>query len=117
MLCSAPAHKNYAQHRRTDKALLLRFPLPGAGQANSILVAGHDTTSFMLTSTLYWVSRTPEVKARVFQEIEAFGRDRPVTHDDMDKFPYLEVRTAARCAGGGWLHGLQQLQCSCAGHM
>jgi hypothetical protein len=45
----------------------------------------------MLTSTLYWVSRTPEVKARVFAEIEAFGRNRPVTHDDMDKFPYLEV--------------------------
>jgi cytochrome P450 len=65
-------------------------------QANSILVAGHDTTSFMLTSTLYWVARSPQVKARVFEEIECFGRSRQVTHDDMDKFPYLEVRGVGR---------------------
>lgn len=27
------------------------------GQANSIMVAGHDTTSFMLASTLYYLAR------------------------------------------------------------
>eukprot|EP00882_Tetradesmus_deserticola_P021759 GHRQ01023556.1.p1 GENE.GHRQ01023556.1~~GHRQ01023556.1.p1 ORF type:complete len:316 (+),score=147.96 GHRQ01023556.1:1689-2636(+) len=76
-------------------------------QVNSILVAGHDTTSFMLTSTLYWVATSPEVKAKVFAEIERFGRQRQVTHDDMDKFPYLEVRagcSAADCAGS-WQAG------------
>eukprot|EP00878_Enallax_costatus_P045344 GHUV01054524.1.p1 GENE.GHUV01054524.1~~GHUV01054524.1.p1 ORF type:complete len:114 (-),score=13.09 GHUV01054524.1:53-394(-) len=64
------------------------YPTP---QANSILVAGHDTTSFMLTSTLYYVAKHPEVKAKVFAEIERFGRARKVTHEDMDKFPYLEA--------------------------
>eukprot|EP00775_Hariotina_reticulata_P005689 gene5689-5927_t len=60
-------------------------------QANSILVAGHDTTSFMLTSTLYYVSKHAEVKAKVFAEIDRFGRNRQVTFEDMDKFPYLDV--------------------------
>ncbi|WIA07921.1 hypothetical protein OEZ85_007399 [Tetradesmus obliquus] len=74
-------------------------------QANSILVAGHDTTSFMLTSTLYWVARSPEVKAKVFAEIERFGRRRPVTHDDMDKFPYLEavLQESLRLSPPGWM--------------
>jgi cytochrome P450 len=81
-------------------ALLILLLLPCLGQANSILVAGHDTTSFMLTSTLYWVARSPQVKAKVWDEIEAFGRSRPVTHADMDSFPYLEVRLllVAGCA-------------------
>jgi hypothetical protein len=55
----------------------------------------------MLTSTLYWVARSPEVKERIFQEIERFGRSRPVTHDDMDRFPYLEVRPALGAARMG----------------
>jgi len=62
-----------------------------APQANSILVAGHDTTSFMLTSTLYYVSKHAEVKAKVFAEIDRFGRNRQVTFEDMDKFPYVDV--------------------------
>ena len=45
----------------------------------------------MLTSTLYYVAKHPEVKDKVFAEIERFGRARKVTHEDMDKFPYLEV--------------------------
>ena len=71
------------------------MPPPRAlrSQANSILVAGHDTTSFCLTSTLYWVSRTPAVKAKLFAEIDRFGRDRVVKHDDMSSFPYLDVST------------------------
>eukprot|EP00878_Enallax_costatus_P020682 GHUV01021871.1.p1 GENE.GHUV01021871.1~~GHUV01021871.1.p1 ORF type:complete len:448 (+),score=109.54 GHUV01021871.1:312-1655(+) len=74
-------------------------------QANSILVAGHDTTSFMLTSTLYYVAKHPEVKAKVFAEIERFGRARKVTHEDMDKFPYLEavLYESLRLSPPGWM--------------
>jgi len=56
-----------------------------------VVVAGHDTTSFCLTSTLYWVSQNAAVKQRLFAEIDRFGRDRQVTAADMDQFPYLEV--------------------------
>lgn len=45
----------------------------------------------MLTSTLYYVSKHAEVKAKVFAEIDRFGRNRQVTFEDMDKFPYLDV--------------------------
>jgi cytochrome P450 len=61
-------------------------------QLNSVVVAGHDTTSFCLTSTLYWVSRHPEVKQRLFAEIDRLGRDKQVTAADMDQLRYLEVR-------------------------
>lgn len=60
-------------------------------QINSVVVAGHDTTSFCLTSTLYWVSQSPAVKQQLFAELDRFGRDRHVTAADLDKLPYLEV--------------------------
>lgn len=60
-------------------------------QVNSVMVAGHDTTSFCLTSTLYWVAQNPAVKQQLFAEIDRFGRHRKVTAADMGQFPYLEV--------------------------
>jgi cytochrome P450 len=63
-------------------------------QLNSVVVAGHDTTSFCLTSTVYWVSQQPEVKQRLFAEIDRLGRDKQVTAADMDQLPYLEVRVS-----------------------
>eukprot|EP00882_Tetradesmus_deserticola_P030263 GHRQ01033963.1.p2 GENE.GHRQ01033963.1~~GHRQ01033963.1.p2 ORF type:complete len:489 (+),score=180.62 GHRQ01033963.1:1689-3155(+) len=94
-----------ATHCIEDVLLLLPFLLRCLVQVNSILVAGHDTTSFMLTSTLYWVATSPEVKAKVFAEIERFGRQRQVTHDDMDKFPYLEavLQESLRLSPPGWM--------------
>jgi cytochrome P450 len=60
-------------------------------QVNSVVVAGHDTTSFCLTSTLYWVSQNPDAKQQLFAELDRFGRDRKVTADNMDQLPYLGV--------------------------
>lgn len=70
-------------------SLLLRLLL--LLQVNSVVVAGHDTTSFCLTSTLYWVSQTPAAQQKLLAELDAFGRHRRVTAADMDKLPYLEV--------------------------
>lgn len=64
-------------------------------------MAGHDTTAFCLSSTLFWVSRTPRAKARLFAEIERFGRQRHVTAEDMDQFPYLDVSAVAAVVAGG----------------
>eukprot|EP00879_Flechtneria_rotunda_P026692 GHRR01028507.1.p1 GENE.GHRR01028507.1~~GHRR01028507.1.p1 ORF type:complete len:100 (-),score=18.07 GHRR01028507.1:247-546(-) len=80
-----------AREAQTVTLTCFLFCLSAVLQANSILVAGHDTTSFMLTSTLYYVSKHPEVKAKVFAEIDRFGRDEKITSQDMDKFPYLDV--------------------------
>jgi cytochrome P450 len=61
-------------------------------QVNSVVVAGHDTTSFCLTSTLYHIAQHPPVKQKLFAELDRVGRDRHVTAADLDKLPYLEVR-------------------------
>lgn len=60
-------------------------------QVNSVVVAGHDTTSFCLTSTLYHVSQHPAVKQKLFAELDRLGRDKHVTAADLEKLPFLEV--------------------------
>ncbi|KAF8072353.1 D-xylose-proton symporter [Scenedesmus sp. PABB004] len=91
-----------AKNKETGQPLQMHHIV---AQANSILVAGHDTTSFMLTSTLYHVASHPGVKARLQEEIERFGRTRPVTHADMDQFPYLDavLQESLRLSPPGWM--------------
>jgi hypothetical protein len=57
----------------------------------SILVAGHDTTAFMLTSALYHLSRNPDAKAKLLREIDCFGQNKRVAFEDLEKFTYAEV--------------------------
>lgn len=81
-------------------------------QVNSVVVAGHDTTSFCLTSTLYWVSQTPAAQQKLRAELDAFGRHRAVTVADMDKLPYLEacVRESLRLSPPGWMTTREALE-------
>lgn len=78
----------------------------------------------MLTSTLYYVATHPHVKAKLFDEVDRFGRHNKVTFGDMDKFPYLEVRDAQRqgpclwqqqphVPAGAALHACAHYRCSC----
>jgi cytochrome P450 len=77
-----------AKNKETGQPLL---PHQIVAQSNSVLVAGHDTTSFMITSALYHLSTNPGPKARMLQEIDTFGRDKEILFDDLEKFPYVEV--------------------------
>lgn len=61
-------------------------------QVNSVVVAGHDTTSFCLTSTLYHIAQHPAVKQKLLAELDRLGRDKHVNAADLEKLPYLEVR-------------------------
>jgi cytochrome P450 len=61
------------------------------GQVNSVLVAGHDTTSFMLASALYYVATNEGARAKMVAEVDAFGRGRDLRHEDLESFPYVEV--------------------------
>ena len=54
-------------------------------------VAGHDTTSFMMASAIYYLAATPEAKEKLVAEVDAFGR-APPCHEDLERFPYVEVR-------------------------
>lgn len=68
-------------------------------QVNSVVVAGHDTTSFCLTSTLYHVAQHPAVKQKLFAELDRLGRDTHITAADLERLPYLEVCSAL---AGSW---------------
>jgi hypothetical protein len=63
-------------------------------------VAGHDTTSFMMASALYFLAANPEAKARLVAEVDSFGR-QPPEHDDLEQFPYVEVTSTLFQRGWG----------------
>ncbi|THH27701.1 hypothetical protein EUX98_g6479 [Antrodiella citrinella] len=55
----------------------------------TFLIAGHETTSGMLTFALYYLLRTPEAMRKLREEIDEKIGSRPITADDMHKLPYL----------------------------
>jgi cytochrome P450 len=63
-------------------------------QAATIIVGGHDTTSFTMTCALFFLSVHPEAQAKLLAEVDAFGRDRKLTPADVPAFPYLDVSVA-----------------------
>ncbi|KAL4252643.1 Bifunctional cytochrome P450/NADPH--P450 reductase [Abortiporus biennis] len=55
----------------------------------TFLIAGHETTSGMLTFALYYLLKNPESMRKLREEIDTKIGDRPMTVDDVHKLPYL----------------------------
>ncbi|KAJ7234012.1 cytochrome P450 [Mycena haematopus] len=55
----------------------------------TFLIAGHETSSGMLTFAIYHLLRTPSALRKVRAEIDTVIGDRPATVDDLSKLPYL----------------------------
>ncbi|KAJ7128256.1 fatty acid hydroxylase [Mycena filopes] len=55
----------------------------------TFLIAGHETSSGMLTFAIYHLLRTPEAMRKVRAEVDAVLGDRPAQVDDLGKLPYL----------------------------
>ncbi|KAI0763546.1 bifunctional P-450/NADPH-P450 reductase [Trametes elegans] len=55
----------------------------------TFLIAGHETTSGMLTFTVYYLLKNPEAMRKLREEIDAKIGDRPMTAQDVNKLPYL----------------------------
>ncbi|KAI0354817.1 fatty acid hydroxylase [Trametes cingulata] len=55
----------------------------------TFLIAGHETTSGMLTFTLYYLLKNPEALRKLREEIDAKVGDRLMTAQDVGKLPYL----------------------------
>jgi cytochrome P450 len=67
--------------RMTDQELI--------DQLNTLLIAGHETTSVTLSWAMYWLFRTPMVLTRLREEVEALGpRPEPEAYT---KLPYLNA--------------------------
>lgn len=60
-------------------------------QSNTFILAGYETTANTLSFCIYNIARDPEVQRRLLQEVDQFGRDRRVTYQDLDKFPFIEA--------------------------
>jgi cytochrome P450 len=50
-------------------------------EANTLFVAGHETTANALAWSFYLLARHPEARARVQAEADAFGPDGPTTFE------------------------------------
>ncbi|GJE90379.1 bifunctional P-450/NADPH-P450 reductase [Phanerochaete sordida] len=55
----------------------------------TFLIAGHETTSGMLTFTLYYLIKYPETMRKLREEVDTVIGDRAMTADDLNKLPYL----------------------------
>jgi cytochrome P450 len=81
-------------------------------EAMTILLAGHETTANALTWTWYLVSTTPEVEARLHEEVDRALQGRLPTVADIPALSYVEhvVTEAMRLYPPAWLIGRRALQ-------
>lgn len=57
----------------------------------TMFVAGHDTTSVVLTWTLYLLARHPEIEEKLQIEILANDKSTPLTMEHLMEYPYLKM--------------------------
>ena len=53
--------------------------------------AGYETTSTAISYALYELARNPAVQSKLQAEVDAFGRERQPSFDDLSSFPYAEA--------------------------
>jgi cytochrome P450 len=83
--------------RRTARAAVDAMQV--ASQINTFLLAGYETTASALAFTVYHVARNPDKEAKLLAEIDAFGRSRVPTLEDLDQVGNRPP-AAALCMGG-----------------
>jgi Cytochrome P450 len=71
-----------------------------ASQINTFLLAGYETTASALAFTVYHVARCPDKEAKLLAEIDAFGRSRAPTLEDLDQVGKRAFAAAALCTCG-----------------
>ena len=57
----------------------------------TFLIAGHETTSGLLSFTCYYLIKNPEALSKAQQEVDSVVGKGPVTFQHMSKLPYLEA--------------------------
>ncbi|KAL3159373.1 hypothetical protein ABBQ38_009804 [Trebouxia sp. C0009 RCD-2024] len=60
-------------------------------QAFTFVLAGYETTSTAISYALYELARNPVVQSKLQAEVDAFGRERQPSFDDLSSFPYAEA--------------------------
>lgn len=90
--------RNYAE---AEDPSMLRFlvDMRGADIDNkqlrddlmTMLVAGHETTAAVLTWALFEISKNPEIKAKILEEIDRVVGDRHPTYEDIKEMKYVRL--------------------------
>ncbi len=67
-------------------------------EAMTLFLAGHDTTALTLSWTCYVLAQTPEVDAKLYDELRAVLGDRPPSVEDLPRLRYADrvVRESMR---------------------
>jgi cytochrome P450 len=69
-------------------------------EAMAFLLAGHETTSTLMTWLLYALAINSEVDAKVYKELEEHAvviKDRAPTHTDLRELPYMLMTIEETC--------------------
>lgn len=71
----------------------------------TIFAAGHETTANLLAWTFSWLSRMPQVRRTLGEELDRVLGDRPVTAEDAARLPYtrMVLQEALRLSPPVWL--------------
>lgn len=90
--------RNYAE---VEDPSMLRFlvDMRGADIDNkqlrddlmTMLVAGHETTAAVLTWSLFELTKNPEIKAKIVEEIDRVIGDREPTYEDIKEMKYTRL--------------------------
>ncbi|PBL02712.1 cytochrome P450 [Armillaria gallica] len=65
---------------------------PLIAEVLTILVAGSDTTRNSLAAAIYYISRSPEIQAKLQAELDAhIPRNHSVSLEDVQQLPYLDA--------------------------
>jgi cytochrome P450 len=59
-------------------------------QAIFLMFAAHDTTTAAITHTIYYLARNPEVKEKLYKEVDSLDLDG-LLWEDQDKLPYMQM--------------------------
>jgi len=57
----------------------------------TMLVAGHETTAAVLTWALFEITKNPEIKAKILEEIDRVVGDREPTFEDIKDLKYVRL--------------------------
>jgi beta-ring hydroxylase len=85
------------EYMNTDDPSILHFLIASGDDVTSkqlrddlmtLLIAGHETTAAVLTWTTFLLAKHPEVKAKVFEEVDRVVGDRNPTVADMRELVY-----------------------------
>jgi len=90
--------RNYAE---AEDPSMLRFlvDMRGADIDNkqlrddlmTMLIAGHETTAAVLTWSLFELSKNPEIKSKLLEEVDRIVGDRSPTYEDIKEMKYVRL--------------------------